>query len=93
VIVEDAPAPPDSRRWIDVLHWIARVLPSEHPDLGFTASLLAQAIRLEGLTERQATYARKIHRRTLLEWRAQSEARLFGSRTTDLRQVEPRGRA
>lgn len=84
----NAPIPPDGDAdWPTVLHWILRAVETDHPDLAFACSLLAQAIERPGLTERQARYAGRMYDRLLDEWRASRPA------VQALAHLQPAGRA
>lgn len=46
--------------WASELHAAVKRLPLDHRGLPFLASLLAQALKFGGLTERQETAARRV---------------------------------
>ena len=93
MISAEAPPPPETGKWIDLLHWALRAVPTEHPDLSFLASLLAQSIDRPGLTERQAKYATRITDRLQQEWEELHRARLWGLASANLATMTPAGRA
>lgn len=66
--MSELPDYPHSRRWRDLLHWAVQVMDTEDPDLSFAASLLAQAVDKDGLTQRQVVYAGRIVERLHRLW-------------------------
>lgn len=48
------------RAWPEILHEAVRAMATDDRDLGFMSSLLASALKYDGLTDRQAKYANRI---------------------------------
>lgn len=61
---------PQSTLWMDLLRWALVVMDHDDRDLGFMASLLSYCLDHQGLTEKQAKYARRIFVRVHATWLA-----------------------
>lgn len=64
------PEAPQNDRWPDYLRWVIAVMDADDRDLGFMASLLSYCLDHQGLTEKQAKYARRIFVRVHATWLA-----------------------
>src|SRR5258708_3892997 len=65
----EVPRPARSAIWADHLRWAVAVMDGDDSDLAFVASLLSHAVRHDGLSPRQAKYARRILDRLIAAWR------------------------
>lgn len=62
------PRPPDSDLWADNLRWMVMVMDCDDPYLSFVAGCLSQALKMEGLTRKQATACERIKARVVAAW-------------------------
>jgi hypothetical protein len=86
------PPIPQSMMWADVLHWCVCVMDIDDPDLAFTASLLSQAIKYDGISAKQGQYGQRIFDRLRTLYERQELSAQVAARTA-LATLPPAGNA